>query len=37
MELTTIEGLASNGDLHPLQQAFHERTGSSAATARPGW
>ena len=24
-ELTTIEGLAENGTLHPLQQAFHER------------
>jgi aerobic carbon-monoxide dehydrogenase small subunit len=23
-EVTTVEGLASNGDLHPLQESFHE-------------
>src|SRR3954466_14947607 len=26
-EVTTIEGLASNGDLHPLQQTFREEHG----------
>ena len=23
-DLTTIEGLARNGELHPMQRAFHE-------------
>lgn len=34
--ITTIEGLQSKGDLHPLQQAFWDCHGCSAATARPG-
>jgi carbon-monoxide dehydrogenase small subunit len=36
MELTTIEGLASNGDLHPLQQAFHEQHGLQCGYCTPG-
>lgn len=36
MELTTIEGLSSNGDLHPLQQAFHEHHGLQCGYCTPG-
>ena len=36
MELTTIEGLADNGDLHPLQQAFHEQHGLQCGYCTPG-
>ena len=34
--LETVEGLAADGELTPLQQAFTTGTRSSAATARPG-
>jgi aerobic carbon-monoxide dehydrogenase small subunit len=36
MELTTIEGLAANGDLHPIQQAFHETHGLQCGYCTPG-
>jgi carbon-monoxide dehydrogenase small subunit len=36
MELTTIEGLAPNGDLHPIQQAFHETHGLQCGYCTPG-
>ncbi|MHB8471210.1 MAG: (2Fe-2S)-binding protein [Gaiellaceae bacterium] len=36
MELTTIEGLAKNGNLHPLQQAFHEHHGLQCGYCTPG-
>ena len=36
MELTTIEGIADNGDLHPLQQAFHEQHGLQCGYCTPG-
>lgn len=36
MELTTIEGLAENGNLHPLQQAFHEQHGLQCGYCTPG-
>ena len=35
-ELTTIEGLADNGNLHPLQQAFHEEHGLQCGYCTPG-
>ena len=35
-EVTTIEGLAEDGGLHPLQQAFHERHGLQCGYCTPG-
>jgi carbon-monoxide dehydrogenase small subunit len=35
-ELTTIEGLAENGTLHPLQQAFHENHALQCGYCTPG-
>ena len=35
-EVTTIEGLASDGRLHPLQQAFHEKGGFQCGYCTPG-
>jgi len=35
-EVTTIEGLASDGQLHPLQQAFHENHGLQCGYCTPG-
>jgi carbon-monoxide dehydrogenase small subunit len=35
-ELTTIEGLAENGNLHPVQQAFHEQHGLQCGYCTPG-
>ena len=32
-EITTIEGISRNGDLHPMQKAFHEMHGACAAVA----
>jgi aerobic carbon-monoxide dehydrogenase small subunit len=34
--VTTIEGLASNGKLHPMQQAFHEEHGLQCGYCTPG-
>lgn len=35
-DLTTIEGLADNGRLHPLQQAFFEQGGFQCGYCTPG-
>ncbi len=35
-EITTIEGLAKNGELHPIQQAFHEEHGLQCGYCTPG-
>ncbi len=35
-EVTTIEGLAQNGELHPMQAAFHEHHGLQCGFCTPG-
>jgi carbon-monoxide dehydrogenase small subunit len=32
----TIEGVAKNGELHPMQQAFHEHHGLQCGFCTPG-
>jgi carbon-monoxide dehydrogenase small subunit len=35
-EVTTIEGLGSNGEFHPVQQAFHEQHALQCGFCTPG-
>ena len=35
-EITTIEGVAENGDLHPIQQAFIDHGGFQCGICTPG-
>ena len=35
-EVATVEGLASNGDWHPIQKAFHENHGLQCGFCTPG-
>ena len=35
-EIRTVEGLAANGELHPIQRAFHEHHGLQCGFCTPG-
>ena len=35
-DVTTIEGISGNGELHPMQQAFHESHGLQCGYCTPG-
>lgn len=35
-ELTTVQGLAKNGEWHPMQKAFHENHGLQCGFCTPG-
>jgi carbon-monoxide dehydrogenase small subunit len=35
-EITTVQGIAENGDWHPMQTAFHEQHGLQCGYCTPG-
>ena len=35
-EITTVEGLATNGEMHPVQRAFHQEHGLQCGFCTPG-
>ena len=35
-EVTTIEGIAASGEMHPMQRAFHEQHGLQCGYCTPG-
>ncbi|MGZ4430736.1 MAG: (2Fe-2S)-binding protein [Gaiellales bacterium] len=35
-EITTIEGISGNGDMHPMQRSFHEHHGLQCGYCTPG-
>ena len=35
-EITTIEGIATDGEMHPMQEAFHEHHGLQCGYCTPG-
>jgi aerobic carbon-monoxide dehydrogenase small subunit len=35
-DVTTIEGISHNGDMHPMQRAFHEQHGLQCGYCTPG-
>ncbi len=35
-EITTVEGLQANGELHPIQEGFHEEHGLQCGFCTPG-
>jgi carbon-monoxide dehydrogenase small subunit len=35
-EVTTIEGISQDGDMHPMQRAFHEQHGLQCGYCTPG-
>jgi aerobic carbon-monoxide dehydrogenase small subunit len=35
-DVTTIEGISANGELHPMQRAFHEHHGLQCGYCTPG-